>query len=135
MITFEKEYFQTFEFSKSQIERYFRGALRDLEIARKDSFSEVRFSYSYQALIKAGIALLAKKNKKVRSTSGHHVKILAKMSEILHDEDILIIGNAMRMKRNYDLYGGGESITEKEAKDYLDFVEKIFVKAKKEIHS
>ena len=61
MIRFEKEYFQKFKFSPEQIKRFLHNALRDLEIARKDSFREVRFNYCYQALIKAGIALLAKK--------------------------------------------------------------------------
>ena len=132
MIHFEKEYFQKFDFKQDQIERYFQSALRDLEIARKDSFAEVRFSYGYQALIKAGIALLAKAGRvKVRSVPGHHMKILSKLSDLLKEEDILAIGNAMRTKRNDDLYGGGESITEKEADDYLEFVEGIIKKVRK----
>ena len=52
MTSFETAYFQKFTFSQKQIKRYFQNALRDLEIARKDKFSEVRFTYSYQALIK-----------------------------------------------------------------------------------
>ena len=94
----------------------------------------MKFTYSYQALIKTGITLLAKVGKvKVRSIPGHHVKILEKMSEILGDEDVLIIGNAMRMKRNADLYGGGELVGEKEANDYLKFVQKIVEKAKNKV--
>jgi len=46
------------------------------------------------------------------------------MSEILENPDVLTLGDAMRTKRNSDFYGGGESITEKEAEDYLKFVEK-----------
>lgn len=132
----DEEFFKKFNFKPDEIERYLQSALHDLEIASKDPFSEVKFTYSYQALIKMGITLLAKVGKvKVRSIQGHHVKILEKMSEILGDEDVLIIGNAMRMKRNTDLYGGGELVGEKEASDYLKFVQKIVEKAKKVIGS
>jgi len=125
MTYFETKYFQKFSFTKQQIDRVFESALRDLKIARQDKFAEVRFTYGYQALVKAGIALIAKVGGvKVRSVPGHHVKILEKMSEILKNPDVLTLGDAMRTKRNSDFYGGGESITEKEAEDYLKFVEK-----------
>ena len=108
MTEFEKEFFGKFDFRSEDIKRHFENATRDLEIARKDIFPEVQFSYSFQALIKAGIALIAKVgNVKVKSMPGHHVKILTKMAEILKDPDILTIGNAMRNKRNTDLYAGG----------------------------
>ena len=126
MTRFEKEFYQPFDFSKPQIERYFRNALRDLEIAQKDKFHEVRFTYCYQALIKAGIALMAKKGSvKIRSIPGHHIKILIKMSEIMKNEDIFTIGNAMRMKRNKDFYGGGELVSKKETDDYVKFVQAV----------
>ena len=129
---FDQEYFRKFNFKPDDIKRYLRSALHDLEIAEKDPFFELKFTYSYQALIKTGITLLAKAGKvKVRSVPGHHVKILEKMAEILGDEDIRTIGNAMRMKRNTDLYGGGELMGEKEAKDYLRFVRKIIEEAKR----
>ncbi len=126
MIHFETSFFQKFRFDEKQINRYFEAAFRDLKIAREDKFPEVRFTYSYQALIKAGIAVIARTGQvKVRSVPGHHVKILEKMSEILKNPDIFTIGNAMRIKRNEDLYGGAESVGEKEADDYLAFVEKV----------
>ena len=63
--------------------------------------------YYYNALIKAGMALIAAKGRvKVRSVAGHQIKIIEKMSEILNDEMVMAIGNAMRSKRNEDLYGG-----------------------------
>jgi hypothetical protein len=134
MIQFEPEYFRRFRFEDEQIEKYCQNALHDLGIARKDKIPEVRFTYAYQSLLKMGITILAKIGEvKVRSVPGHHVKILAKMSEILKEPDILAIGNAMRMKRNTDLYEGGESITEKEANDYLRFVEKVFEQSKKHL--
>ena len=86
--------------------------MRDLKIAKEDGISEVRFTYAYQALLKSGIALLAKKESvKVRSTPGHHVAVITKMSEILKDEDINILGHRMRVKRNRDLYDGGDIIS------------------------
>ena len=105
--------------------------MRDFNIAQKDPFPEVRFTYCYQALIKIGMAVLAKKGRvKVRSITGHHVKILNKLSEMLNDPDILTIGNAMRMKRNRDLYDAGGAITKKEVEDYIHFVERVIKKSK-----
>lgn len=129
MTAAEKEFFQKLKFSPEEINVRFENARRDLEIAAKDPFPEVRFTYAFQALIKTGIALLAREGLKVRSVPGHHVKILERMSEFLKDPDILTLGNAMRMKRNQDLYGAGELISEKESREYLAFVQKILKKA------
>ena len=135
MSFFEREYFQKFKFTAAQIDRYVESAVRDLNIARKDRFREVQFTYCYQALIKIGMAVLAKKGGvKVGSVTGHHVKILNKLSEILGDSDIFTVGNAMRMKRNKDLYDAGGVITKKEADDYIVFVSGIIQKAKQIIH-
>ncbi|MDI6809165.1 MAG: hypothetical protein QME66_09320 [Candidatus Eisenbacteria bacterium] len=134
MTDFGTKYFQKFKFEQKQIERYLQSAFHDLEIAKKDQFPEVRFTYSYQALVKVGIALIAKVGQvRVRSAPGHHIKILEKMSEILKNQDVLTIGNAMRTKRNYDFYGGGDSISGKEANDYLKFVEGIILAVRKVI--
>ena len=96
----------------------------------------MRFTYSYQALIKAGIALIAKAGHvRVRSVPGHHVKILEKTSEILQEADVLLIGDAMRVKRNNDFYSGGESVTEKEADDYFNFTEMTLKKIEMKIHA
>jgi len=132
MIKFETAYFNKFDFTEEQVARFLNNALKDLEIAKENSRPEVKFSYSYSAFIKGGIALLAKVGKvKIRSIPGHHVKIIEKMKEILKDETVEIIGNAMRSKRNEDFYGGGVLISEKESIDYNLFVEKVFVKIKK----
>ena len=53
------------------------------------------------------------------------MKILEKSSEILNDKDIEIIGDRMRKKRNLDLYEGGIIISQKEVKDYLDFIKQV----------
>lgn len=126
MTQFEKEYFQKASLTRPAIKRYLDNVRRDLMIAQKDRFAEVQFTYAYQALIKAGIALIADKGGvKVRSVPGHYVKILQHLSKLLGDEDIFTIGNAMRMKRNQDLYSGGEMILKKAAKDYVEFVTKV----------
>jgi len=118
MIKFETAYFNKFNFTEEQNTQFLNNALKDLEIAKENIRPEVKFSYSYSAFIKGGIALLAKVGKvKIRSIPGHHVKIIEKMKEILKDETVEIIGNAMRSKRNEDFYGGGVLISEKESKD------------------
>lgn len=125
MTIFEQGYFRKFKFTQAQVDQTLRNARRDLQIAQEDAHREVRFTYSYQALIKVGLALIAKQGYKVRSVPGHHVKLLVKMSDLLSDPDILAIGDAMRMKRNDDFYGGGVLITEKEAADYMGFVRRV----------
>ena len=109
------------------------NALRDLKIAKEDGIAEVRFTYAYQALLKAGIALLASKESlKVRSTPGHHVAVIERMSEVLKDENINMLGNRMRFKRNKDLYDGGDIISIKEANDCLKFVQQVIKRILKE---
>ena len=134
MTSFDPAYFRPFKPTAEQIESYLRNAERNLSIARDDSYVEVRFTYAYQALIKAGIALLAHRGQvKVRSTPGHHVQLLSKMSEILKKPDVETIGNAMRTKRNLDLYEGGTLVSEKECAEYVDFVSTILDQVSKEL--
>ena len=85
-------------------------------------------------MIEIGIAVLAKKGGvKVRSVTGQHVKILSKLSELLNAPDIFTIGNAMRMKRNKDIYDGGGLFAKKEVDDYATFVEKVIAKVKQAV--
>ena len=129
MTTFKPKHFVKFKFTPEQIRRYFDNATRDLKIAFEDDHVEVKFNYCYNALIKTGIALIAAKGGvKVRSVAGHHIKIIEKMSEILSDEMVMTIGNAMRTKRNEDFYGGGIFISEKESAEYLDYVSSVLKK-------
>jgi len=92
-------------------------------------------SSSYDALIKIGITLIAFYGYRVKSRSGHHIKILEKVSQILNDKNIEIIGDIMRKKRNLDLYEGGIIISQKETRDYLNFVREIIKKAEKVLKS
>lgn len=125
------QYFRKFSFTQEQIEKLWKNTLKDLEIAKKDPIPDVKFTYSYSVLLKAGITLAAKtKSMKVRSIPGHHIKILEALSEILKEPKISIVGNIMRDKRNTDLYGEGVVITEKEAQDCLEFVNDVIRKSK-----
>lgn len=54
-------------------------------------------------------------------------------SKLLNDNSIFEIGNAMRMKRNTDLYEGGILITKKESEDYFNYVETTIDKIKRAI--
>jgi len=123
---YDKKYFQKIPVNRKLIDRYWSNAKRDLAIAKKDKYPEVRFQYAYQALLKAGITILAKQGGvKVRSAPGHHIQVLKKFSELVNNPDVFTIGNIMRQKRNIDIYGGGEIISAKEATDYVRFVGEI----------
>ena len=130
MIDFESEFFQKVNFTPKQLKQYFTSAERDYAIAVQDEIPEVRFKFAYDALIKIGIALIARQGYKVRSQPGHHVKIIEKLSEILDNEDIAIMGNTMRQSRNKDFYDGGSIITDTQAKEYVDFVDGLTEKAR-----
>jgi len=96
MIKFESDFFQKLNFTPTQLKNYRLAVSHDLQIAKSSSQPEVIFEFSYKALMRFGIALIAKNGYRVRSITGHHVKILEKMAEILNDENILILGNKMR---------------------------------------
>ncbi len=129
MINFESQHFQKLAFKEEQIDQFLKSALHDLKIAESSDIPDVLFKFSYDALIKLGIALIAKKRYKIRSTAGHHVKILEKLSQLLKDEDILVLGNKMRQERNTNLYDGGFFVGEKDSLEYLKFVKNTFKKA------
>ncbi len=118
MINFENQYFQKLAFKEEQIEQFIKSALHDLKIAEESDIPDVVFKFSYDALVKLGSALIAKKGYKIRSTTGHHVKILDKLSQLLKDEDILVLGNKMRQERNFNLYDGGFFVGEKDSREY-----------------
>lgn len=129
MIVFDPKYFKEFEFKSKQTEKYWQAACQDLKIACRFNAAEVVFQFSYNALIKLGIALISRLGYKVKSRSGHHIKILEKISLILNDKDIYSIGNKMRKKRNADLYDGGVLVSEKEAEEYKNWLKTVFSKA------
>lgn len=128
-INFETKFFQKNKFDGKTIVKYLDNASGTFKIAIQNKEPEVIFKFSYDALVKTGITLIAFYGYRVKSRKGHHVKILEKLSQILVNKDIAIIGDKMRKKRNLDLYEGGVIIGTKEAKQYLDFVEKVIQKA------
>lgn len=128
---FDENYFSSLRFTKEQIKVNLNNALRNLEIAEKDNFLEVKFNYPYTALIKAGIALLSFYGIKLRSVPGHHAKLIEETARILKDDSISDIGNAMRLKRNKDLYAGGILVTEKDCGEYIDFVSEVLKKVER----
>ncbi|MCX5749249.1 MAG: hypothetical protein NTZ10_03280 [Candidatus Saganbacteria bacterium] len=131
MLKFEAKHFKIFNFTPEQVEANMKNAEKTLEIAGKDRISEVIFDYSYKAIIKAGIALLSKNNCKVKSGSGHHIKVIEALAKILDDKTIGQDADVMRGKRNLDFYCGGIEVSEKEAAEYLAFAKKIVLAARK----
>lgn len=129
MINFENQYFRRLVFSENQIKQLSDSAIHDLKIAESSDVNDVMFKFSYDALIKLGIFLIAKNGYKVRSTTGHHVKILEKLSKILQDNDIVVLANKMRQERNINLYDGGFFVSKKDSCEYLAFVKQSFKKA------
>lgn len=128
MSIFETRYFQKFNFSNKQIEKYFASAHKDIKIAERSRITDVKFLFTYNSFIKLGITLIASYGYKVKSRSGHHVKIIEQMSKILHDEDIEAVGNQMRKTRNTELYDGGIIITDKQTTSFFLFTKKLFPK-------
>ena len=131
MIGFDRQGFQKIKFSPEQIQQYLYSAEHDLKIAESSDISDVIFKFSYDALLKIGIFLIAKAGYKVRSKSGHHFIILEKLSQILEDENISVLGNKMRQDRNVALYSGGYSVSQKQSLEYMAFVRSVFEKASK----
>jgi len=129
MTNFETQHFQKLTFKEEQIGQFLVSAKHDLKIAEESGIPDVVFKFSYDALIKLGIMLIAKKGYKVRSTAGHHIKILEKLSQLLKDEDIVVLGNKMRQERNVNLYDGGVFVGDKDSIEYLEFVKSTFKKA------
>ena len=127
-MNFDDKYFAKFKFTKEQVDKNLKNALRDLDIAKKDEILDVKFNYTYTALLKAGIAILSFYGRKVKSAPGHHIKIIAQLADLLDYEGIDDLGNLMRSKRNADLYDGGIEVTSKECREYTNFVEEIIDK-------
>ena len=130
-MNFEDKYFIKFKFTSEQIKKNFNNALKDLNIAKRDRILEVKFNYAYSAFIKAGITLLSYYQIRIKSVPGHHIKLIEKTAEILKDGAVYDIGNAMRSKRNLDLYAGGIVVTEKECREYIKFVKGVLEKIEK----
>lgn len=125
--------FEPFEFTEAEILKFLASAENDVKNARSIDIPEVMFLLCFQALCKMACTVCAKQNLRVKSKSGHHVFLIRKLSETLGDEEIELIGNQMRMKRNMDMYAGGAIVSEKEALEYRDWIGKLMEKVKKHL--
>ena len=123
---FDKNYFLKQEFGHNELNKYKKAAERDLAIAHKDKEIEVIFHFSYMALLKIGIYVIAKEGYRVKSRPGHHVQIIETLSDILKSKDVAIIGDKMRRDRNLDLYSANALITKKDVEAYYKFVQELF---------
>ncbi len=130
-MNFESEFFQKFNFQEEQISNYLKSAEKNLRIAENIKIPEVIFKFSYDAMIKIGITLIARNGYKVKTRLGHHIKILEALGSILKDKEIEAIGNIIRKQRNVDIYGEGAIVSKKQSEEYLEFIQKVFRKAKK----
>ncbi|HNV23359.1 MAG TPA: hypothetical protein PKH98_00555, partial [Candidatus Omnitrophota bacterium] len=72
---------------------------------------------------------IAKEGYRVKSSLGHHQKIIEALSQILDSKDVLIIGDSMRKARNLDFYSATTFTVTNEVKEYLVFVKnKVFLR-------
>ncbi len=97
--------FEKFEFSGRQVKNYYKSAMRDCQIASGSDIPEVVFKFCYDALLKLAIAVCAKNGLRIKARQGHHIELLGRMADFLKNNDIKIIGDEMRAKRNLDIYG------------------------------
>ena len=130
-MNFESEFFQKFNFREKQIFNYFKSAEKNLKIAENIKIPEVIFKFSYDALVKIGITLIAHNGYKIKTRLGHHIKILEALGNILEDKEIEAVGNIIRKQRNVDVYGEGRIVSRKQSKEYCEFIQKVFEKARK----
>lgn len=117
--------FEKFKFSARQVRIYLNSALRDFKIAAGSDIPEVTFRFCYDCLLKLAITVCAQNGLRAKSHKGHHFELITKFSELLNDNDISVIGNQMRSKRNKDLYSGGAVISKKEAGEYIEWIHGI----------
>jgi hypothetical protein len=125
---FDKNFFNKVFFSSKQLDRILISANKDLKIAGKSKEVEVTFKFSYDAFLKFCIYIVAQRGYKIRSFSGHHQKIIEQTAEILNNKSIYNIGNEIRKKRNFDLYECLFTVSDKDTKEYFEFIKNLFVK-------
>jgi hypothetical protein len=129
---------EKFVFTKKQVNKYFNAACRDLSIASRSNVPEIVFTFCYEALIKLAIAVCAKNGWRVKPKQGYHFELIHKLAVLLgddKDQDIEVIGNEMRSKRNLDLYSGGAIVSLKETDEYRQWLKKLFKKVELIINS
>lgn len=122
----DKNFFSPQTFDVAELAKLRGSAAKYLDISRKNNEPEVKFHFTYMALIKIGIYLIAREGYRVKSRPGHHQLIIEELGELLKNGDIVLLGDKMRRSRNMDFYSADGMITETEAEKDLQFVEKIY---------
>ena len=93
MIQFDNKYFSVFKFTKADTEKHLENAVKDLNIAIIDQILDVKFNYSYNAMLKAGVALLSFHQLKIKNALGHHIKVIEMLAKLLNDDNISVLGD------------------------------------------
>src|SRR3989344_3647417 len=97
---FESIFFEKRKFEEKTIKKYFFGAERDFKIARENKDPEVVFKFSYDCLIKLGITLIVSQGYRIKSRTGHHIKILEKEAKEYFNFVKKIIAESERFLKN-----------------------------------
>lgn len=125
---FDPNFFIKQKFTEAQLKKHGQSAQRDLNIAQTSKESEVRFHFTYMAMLKAGIYYLARHGYRVKGVPGHHQKVIEALSRIMELQDIQIVGDKMRKDRNLDLYSAELLTSPEEIQEYFHFVKDLFKK-------
>ena len=126
MTTLDPNFFQQFHYTEAQIAQFFANAQKDFRLATEVGEPNIATRLYYDAVIKIGIAHIARSGYKIRSIQGHHIKILEALENITQLEDECAYMNRVRRDRNKDLYEGGVSFTQSHAENLGRVVSKIF---------
>jgi hypothetical protein len=125
---FDENYFSKQKFSGADIENYKASAKRDFEIAVKSKELEVKFHFSYMALIKIGLCSIAREGYRVKSRPGHHIKIIEALSKLMKNDDIIVIGDKMRKDRNIDFYEPAGTISNDDVAIFTGLIKDLITK-------
>lgn len=96
---FDTNFFQKQSFNQKSIDRYLRLIADDIRIASQSDEPRVIFEFSYAALVKVGICLIAFYGQRIKSREGHHIKIIEVIAMALGNPEIELLGNKMRQKK------------------------------------
>jgi len=91
---------------------------------------EIVFYFTYRSFIRIGIVLMKALDYKIKCEDDFDKVVINKLAKILKKEYIQTIGQKMRQRINETCYGI-DNISKKETIQYLKFVNKVFIEAKK----
>ena len=131
MMSRSDPFFRKHEYSEQQRVQMWKNIEHDLAICINDGYSAVRFTYSYTVLIKLCIVVLSYYGLRVRSVPGHHIALLQKCADVMNDQEIVTMGELMRVKRNKDLYDCRIEVSDSEVDAFVSFVNILHGKCKK----